>query len=154
MIEASQHSRESLICRLRRLGAKLAQPGRPVVSVNGDCAFGFNGMELETAARYNLPIIFIVDNNQGIVGHVMESRMGLPDGYAERVATYIPHARYDLIAQAFGGHPEYVTRPDELRPALERAYASGKMALINVEVDPEAIFPVAAPGRASALMGY
>ncbi len=136
------------------VGAKLAQPGRPVVSVNGDCAFGFNAMELETAARYNLPIIFIVENNQGIVGSNMESRMGLPERYEERVAMYIPHARYDLIAQAFGGHPEYVTTPDELRPALERAYASGKMALINVEVDPDSIFPTPTSGRASALMGH
>ena len=67
------------------IGAKLARPDAPVVSVNGDCAFGFNSMEMETAVRHNLPIVFIVNNNSGIVGGNLESRMGLPDGYGERV---------------------------------------------------------------------
>ena len=108
------------------IGAKLARPEVPVVSINGDCAFGFNAMELETAVRCKLPIVFIVNNNSGIVGSNLEARMGLPEGYAERVATYIPDIRYDKILEAFGGHTEHVTDPEDIRPALERAYQATK----------------------------
>src|SRR5206468_4247136 len=66
-----------------------------VCSVNGDCAFGFNCMEMETAVRHKLPIVFLVNNNSGIVGANLEARMGLPEGYPERVATYTPEIRYD-----------------------------------------------------------
>src|SRR5262249_10777471 len=62
------------------VGAKLARPAVPVVSVNGDCAFGFNCMEMETAVRHKLPIVFVVNNNSGIVGGNLEARMGLPMG--------------------------------------------------------------------------
>ncbi|MCH8225832.1 MAG: thiamine pyrophosphate-binding protein, partial [Chloroflexi bacterium] len=104
------------------IGAALARPDVPVVSVNGDCAFGFNAMEMETAVRYQLPIVFIINNNSGIVGGNLESRMGLPEGYEERVATYTPDIRYDKILEAFGGHTENVTDPDQIRSALERAF--------------------------------
>ena len=87
------------------IGAKLACPEVPVVSINGDCAFGFNAMELETAVRCKLPIVFIVNNNSGIVGSNLEARMGLPAGYAEPVATYVPDIRYDKILDAFVGIP-------------------------------------------------
>lgn len=138
------------------VGAKLARPDVPVVSVNGDCAFGFNAMELETAVRHNLPIVFIVNNNSGIVGGNLESRMGLPEGYDERVARYIPEIRYDKLIEAFGGHAENVTEPDEIRPALERAYAAtkeGRVACVNVISEPMEQM-VTRSNRASALMGY
>ena len=136
------------------IGAALARPGTPVLSLNGDSAFGFNGLEVETALRYDLPIVFVVDNNDGIMGNVLERQM-FPDGHDEPVATYGRSHRYDLIAEAFGGHAEHVERPEEIRPALERAFASGKAAVINVAVDPEAIWPLPRPGRsASSLMGY
>ena len=83
----------------------------PVVSVNGDCAFGFNCMEMETAVRHKLPIVFLINNNSGIVGGNLEARMGLPDGYPERVATYTPDIRYDKILEAFGGRLEAFARP-------------------------------------------
>ena len=69
----------------------------------------------------------------------MEAKMGLPEGYEERVARYTPDIRYDKIVEAFGGHAESVTDPDELRPALERAYQAtleGKVACVNVVTEP------------------
>jgi thiamine pyrophosphate-dependent acetolactate synthase large subunit-like protein len=138
------------------VGAKLARPDVPVVSVNGDCAFGFNAMELETAVRHNLPIVFIVNNNSGIVGGNLESRMGLPEGYEERVARYTPEIRYDKLIEAFGGHAENVTDPAEIRPALERAYAAtqeGRVACVNVISEPMEEM-VTRSNRASELMGY
>ena len=135
------------------IGAKLARPDVPVISFNGDAAFGFNGMEMETAIRHDLPVVFVVDNNDGIMGSVLERQM-FQSGHAERVAMYAPGVRYDRIIEAFGGHGEHVERPDEIRPALERAFASGRAACINVRVDPAAIWPIPTAGRPSALMGY
>ena len=108
------------------IGAKLARPDAPVVSVNGDCAFGFNSMEMETAVRHSLPVVFIVNNNSGIVGGNLESMMGLPEDYGERVARYVQDIRYDKMMEAFGGHTEHVTEPEDIRPALERAYAASQ----------------------------
>ena len=138
------------------VGAKLARPEAPVVSVNGDCAFGFNAMEMETAVRHNVPIVFVINNNSGIVGGALESRMGLPEGYTERVATYTPDIRYDKILEAFGGHTENVTQPSEIRAALERALQAtkeGKVACVNVMSEHMEIAP-SRDGRAGALMGY
>jgi thiamine pyrophosphate-dependent acetolactate synthase large subunit-like protein len=138
------------------VGAKLARPEVPVVSVNGDCAFGFNAMEMETAVRCKLPIVFIVNNNSGIVGRNLEARMGLPEGYEERVATYTPEIRYEKILEAFGGHTQNVTHPDDIRPALERAYQAtkeGQVACVNVISDPMETMATRS-GRAGDLMGY
>ena len=138
------------------IGAKLARPEVPVVSINGDCAFGFNAMELETAVRCKLPIVFIVNNNSGIVGSNLEARMGLPQGYTEPVATYVPDIRYDKILEAFGGHTENVTQPHDLRPALERAYQAtraAQVACVNVISDHHETMATRSR-RAGALMGY
>jgi thiamine pyrophosphate-dependent acetolactate synthase large subunit-like protein len=138
------------------IGAKLARPDVPVVSINGDCAFGFNAMELETAVRCKLPIVFIVNNNSGIVGSNLEARMGLPPGYAEPVATYLPDIRYDKILEAFGGHTENVTAPQDIRPALERAYQAtraGQVACVNIISDHHETMATRSR-RAGALMGY
>jgi thiamine pyrophosphate-dependent acetolactate synthase large subunit-like protein len=138
------------------IGAKLARPQVPVVSINGDCAFGFNAMELETAVRCKLPIVFIVNNNSGIIGSNLEARMGLPEGYEERVATYTPEIRYDKILEAFGGHTEHVVHPDDLRSALARAYQAtrqGQVACVNVIADPQESMATRSQ-RAGALMGY
>ena len=136
------------------IGAALARPDVPVVSVNGDCAFGFNAMEMETAVRHQLPIVFIINNNSGIVGGNLESRMGLPEGYEERVATYTPDIRYDKILEAFGGYCENVTDPDQIRGALERAFQAtreGKVACVNVISEH---MEVMAGRSGGALMGY
>jgi thiamine pyrophosphate-dependent acetolactate synthase large subunit-like protein len=136
------------------IGAKLARPDAPVLSANGDCAFGFNGMEVETAVRTGANVVFLVDNNQGIMGGVLEGRM-FHEPHPERVAMYTPSARYDKIMEAFGGYSEHVEQPDEVGPALRRAFASGRAALVDVSVDPNAVWPIPTAGaRASALMGY
>ena len=138
------------------VGAKLARPDAPVVSVNGDCAFGFNSMEMETAVRHGVPIVFIINNNSGIVGGALERGMGLPEGYGERVATYTPDIRYDKIMEAFGGHCENVTEPSEIKAALERAFQAtkdGKTACVNVMSEHMEVSPPR-DGRAGSLMGY
>ncbi|MFC2066870.1 thiamine pyrophosphate-binding protein [Chloroflexota bacterium] len=122
------------------IGAKLAQPERLVISICGDCSFGFSAMEMETAIRYNLPIIFVVEENGGITGHKSQDRIYGKE-YSEPVSNYTPDIHYELIMQAFGGHAEYVQQPEELKPALQRAVASGKAACICVKVDPRTPFP-------------
>jgi len=135
------------------VGAKLAAPHRPVISINGDCAFGFNGMEMETSLRYDAPVVFLIDNNDGIMGGVLEGRM-FQRPHAERVAMYLPGIRYDRMMEAFGGHAEHITDPAAVRPALAHAFAAGRSACLNVATDPAAIWPIPTAGRASALMGY
>jgi 2-hydroxyacyl-CoA lyase 1 len=135
------------------VGAKLAAPGRPVISVNGDCAFGFNGMEMETSLRYDAPVLFLIDNNDGIMGGVLEGRM-FERSRAERVAMYLPGIRYDKMMDAFGGHAAHITDPAAVRPAVERALRADRSSCLNVAVDPAAIWPIPSAGRANALMGY
>ncbi|MBM3946528.1 MAG: thiamine pyrophosphate-binding protein [SAR202 cluster bacterium] len=142
------------------VGAKLARPNVPVVSVNGDCAFGYNGMEVGTAAQYKLPIVFIINNNAGIVGSSFQSRMELAPGYNDYISTYDPAFRYDLTASIFGGHSENVTEPADIRSAIQRAYDAtkrGQVAVVNVMSDPKDMGTMRgaqASGRASALLGY
>ncbi|RME50547.1 MAG: thiamine pyrophosphate-binding protein, partial [Caldilineae bacterium] len=119
------------------IGAKLAAPDRPVYCVSGDSAFGFNLQELETAARLHLPVIVIVavDNAYGMEKSAQKRVFG-------READWFYHdlspVRYDRVAEAMGCHGEYVRRGSEIRPALERAVASGKPAVIHADVDPVA----------------
>jgi len=121
------------------IGAKLARPERPVVVVCGDTAFGFSAMEMETAVRHQLPIIVVVVNNDGNSG-ALQQKAFYPPGY-ERVTMFQPDIRYEQIMRAFGGAAEFVERPEQLRPALERAARSGIAACINVKVDPHAPYP-------------
>jgi acetolactate synthase-1/2/3 large subunit len=114
------------------LAAKLAHPKRPVVIIYGDGSFGFNGMEYDTAVRFGLPIVGVVGND-GAWGQMMRPQ-GAIYGWDRLEAVLLNRTRYDKVVLALGGHGEYVTRPEELRPALERAYASGKPALVNVEI--------------------
>ena len=122
------------------IGAKLAFPERPVVVVSGDFAFGLSGMEIETAVRHRIPLVVVIANNDGISGGLTQKAYYAPD-YPERVTMFQPGIRYDRIAEALGGHGEYVEDPRELRSALERAAASGVAACVNVRVDPDAPYP-------------
>jgi acetolactate synthase-1/2/3 large subunit len=115
------------------LGAQIARPGTQVLSLNGDFAFGWNGMEIETALRHNLPVVFLIANNGSIGGG--RQRMLTGEAAAEGGSAVV---RYDRMMEAFGGYAEYVEQPNELQPALQRAFASGKAALLNVMVDPGA----------------
>jgi acetolactate synthase I/II/III large subunit len=114
------------------LAAQLANPDRRVLIVYGDGSFGLNGMEFDTAVRFGLPIVGIVGNDAAW-GQMMRPQAGLY-GADRLVATELNYTRYDQVVEALGGHGEHVTKPDEIGPALERAFASGKPALVNVEM--------------------
>ena len=116
------------------IGVALAQPGRPVVVVTGDLALGLCMMELETAARIGAPIVVVVANNDGNAGGRQERKL-YPDGRPDRVTQFGPGLRYDTLAQALGAHGERVERCAALGPALARALASGRAALVDVAVD-------------------
>jgi acetolactate synthase-1/2/3 large subunit len=116
------------------IGAKLAAPDRPVYLISGDGAIGFNVQELETARRYNAPVIAIVSCDKGW-GMERSSQMFAQIGEMVEVDLY-PGTRYDQVAEAFGCHGELVENLEDLPPALQRAVDSGKPALIQVMVDP------------------
>jgi acetolactate synthase-1/2/3 large subunit len=120
------------------LAAKLAHPERQVVLLQGDGAFGFSGMEWDTLVRHNVPVVSIVGNNGiwGLEKHPMEALYGY-----SVVAELRPGTRYDEVARALGAHGELVSSPAELRPALERAFASGRPAVVNVLTDPSVAYP-------------
>lgn len=120
------------------LAAKLARPDRQVVLLQGDGAFGFSGMEWDTLVRHNVPVVSVVGNNGiwGLEKHPMEALYGY-----SVVAELRPGTRYDEVVRALGGHGELVSAPAELRPALERAFASGLPAVVNVLTDPSVAYP-------------
>jgi acetolactate synthase-1/2/3 large subunit len=112
------------------LAAQLAHPDKRVCIVYGDGSFGFNGMEFDTAVRFNLPVIGIVGNDAAW-GQMMRPQ-GAIYGWDRLEGVLLNHTRYDKVVEALGGHGEFCESPDEIRPALERAAASGKPALVNV----------------------
>ena len=120
------------------LAAKLAHPGRQVVLLLGDGAFGFAGMEFDTLARHGVDVVGVMGNNGiwGLEKHPME----LVYGYSV-AAELRPETRYDEVVEALGCHGELVRTPDELRPALERAFGAGRPALVNVLTDPAIAYP-------------
>src|SRR5713226_5801488 len=109
------------------LGAKVAKPNTQVIVLSGDGSFGMNGMEIDTMVRHNIPAIIVISNNGGWAG-IGGMDAGRDLGYSS----------YDKMAEVFGAHGEYVERPEDIRPALERAAASGKPAVVNVITDPHA----------------
>jgi acetolactate synthase-1/2/3 large subunit len=120
------------------LAAKVANPDRQVCLLLGDGAFGFAGMEFDTFVRHGVPVVGVMGNNGiwALEKHPMEFLYGY-----SVAADLQPGCRYDEVVTALGGHGELVQRPDELRPALERAFASGKPALVNVLTDPSVVYP-------------
>jgi acetolactate synthase-1/2/3 large subunit len=120
------------------LAAKLARPDRQVVLMLGDGAFGFSGMEFDTLVRHGVNVVGVMGNNGiwALEKHPMEFLYGYSVAADLRPAT-----RYDQVVEALGGYGELVERPAELRPALERAFASGRPALVNVLTDPTVVYP-------------
>ena len=114
------------------LAAQIAHPDRRVLIIYGDGSFGLNGFEYDTAVRFNLPIVGVLGNDAAW-GQMLRPQVSLY-GKDRAVATRLEYTRYDRVVEALGGHGEYVERPDEIRPALERAFASGKPALVNVKI--------------------
>jgi thiamine pyrophosphate-dependent acetolactate synthase large subunit-like protein len=121
------------------MGAALAHPGRPVLALCSDTGFGLSGFELETAARHHIPVTVVIANNDGNTG-TQRQRSMLPPDY-ERVAAYQPGLRYDRMAAACGVQAHWVTRLEDLMPALEQAAAFGGPACVNVQLDSDASHP-------------
>jgi len=114
------------------LAAQIAHPDKRVLIIYGDGSFGLNGFEYDTAIRHNLPIVGIVGNDAAW-GQMMRPQV-MVYGRERTVATELLPTRYDKVVEALGGYGELVTEPHQIRPALERAYASGKAACINVMI--------------------
>lgn len=109
--------------------------GLPVVAIEGDSAFGFSGMEIETICRYNLPVTIIILNNGGIY---RGDGVNLSGGSDPSPTDLLHHARYDKLMDAFGGIGYHATTQDEIRNALESSIKAGKPTIINVVIDPAA----------------
>ena len=111
------------------------ETGKPVLAVEGDSAFGFSGMEIETICRYNLPVCIVVFNNNGIYRGTDVNRSGGTDA---ATTVFVKDARYDQMMTAFGGVGVNATSPDELSRAVNEAMDSGRPTLINAVIDPAA----------------
>lgn len=118
------------------LAAQIAHPDKRVLIVYGDGSFGLNGFEYDTAVRFNLPIVGVIGNDAAW-GQMMRPQMGI---FGRLVATQLNHTRYDKVVEALGGHGEHVTQPGDIRPALDRALASGRPACVNVEIEQDQVF--------------
>jgi oxalyl-CoA decarboxylase len=115
--------------------AAAVETGKPVLAIEGDSAFGFSGMEVETICRYKLPVCVVVFNNSGIYRGTDVNPTG---GSDPSPMVFMPDTRYDKMMEAFGGVGVHVTAPDELYRAVSEAMDSGKPTLINAVIDPAA----------------
>ena len=110
------------------VGAKVACPDKQVIVVHGDGSMGMNAMEMDTAIRHKIPLLIVISLNGGWTGDPKREKPGRDLGYM----------RYDLMCEALGGYGQYVTKPEDITPALERAQAEvdkGRVALVNVRTD-------------------
>jgi oxalyl-CoA decarboxylase len=115
--------------------AAAIETGKPVLAVEGDSAFGFSGMEIETICRYKLPVCVVIFNNDGIYRGTDVNPAG---GNDPATTVFVKGARYDKMIEAFGGIGVNATSPDELRRAVNEAMDSGRPTLINAVIDPAA----------------
>ncbi|MBW2033535.1 MAG: thiamine pyrophosphate-binding protein [Deltaproteobacteria bacterium] len=121
------------------IAAKLARPDKIVVVLNGDGSFGFNAMEFDTAVRHDIPIVCVISNDcaWGMIKHGQEMMLG-----KERLqCSELGLRHYEKMVEGLGGHGEFVTKDEEIIPALERAIASNKPACVNVLTDPTVTSP-------------
>lgn len=116
------------------IATQLANPDKVVIDLEGDSAFGFDGMEVEVACRHNLPIVFVVANNNGIGGGPPEINRDrpLPPG------SYVPNAHYERVIEAFGGDGYFCETADEFRKAVDTAIQKRRPSVITVMLDPQA----------------
>ena len=114
--------------------AAAVETGHPVLAIEGDSAFGFSGMEVETICRYNLPVCIVIFNNDGIYRGTDVNKAGTDPA----TTVFVAGARYDKMMEAFGGVGVNATSPDELKRAVNAALDSGKPTLINAVIDPAA----------------
>jgi len=111
--------------------AAAIETGNQVLAVEGDSAFGFSGMEIETICRYNLPICVVIFNNGGIYRGIDENK----DDSNISTTVFVKGARYDVMMEAFGGKGYNVSSPNELLQVVRKAIESGKPTLINAVID-------------------
>jgi thiamine pyrophosphate-dependent acetolactate synthase large subunit-like protein len=125
------------------IAARLARPSSQVVLMLGDGAAGFSLMDVDTLVRHQLPVVMVVGNNSGwgLEKHPMRMLYGY-----DVAAELGSQTRYDEVARALGGAGELVTKPGDIGPALDRAFASGVPYLVNVVTDPEVAYPRATTG--------
>lgn len=116
------------------IAAKLARPNKQVLLLSGDGSFGLNGMEFDTMVRHKLPVVCVIGND-GAWGQIKHPQVQF-FGHAT-AADLAPAIRYDKVVEALGGYGELVEKPEDIRPALERAFASGLPACVNVLTDPK-----------------
>lgn len=124
------------------IAAKHLFPEKRVLVINGDGAFGLNGFEFDTAVRFGLPIVSIVGNDAGW-GQIrlpIQKMMGEERAFATSLAL----TRYEKVVEALGGYGEFVEQPEGILPALERAFASGVPACVNVVIDPKGLLKTGA----------
>jgi oxalyl-CoA decarboxylase len=114
--------------------AAAIETGKPVLAVEGDSAFGFSGMEVETICRYNLPVCIVIFNNDGIYRGTDVNAAGSDPA----ITVFVKGARYDKMIEAFGGVGVKATTPDELKRAVDAAMDSGRPTVINAVIDPAA----------------
>ena len=114
--------------------AAAVETGKPVLAVEGDSAFGFSGMEVETICRYNLPVCIVIFNNNGIYRGTDVDPTGRDPG----TTVFVSGSRYDKMMEAFGGVGVNATTPEELKAAVDEAMNSGRPTLINAVIDPAA----------------
>ncbi len=121
------------------MAAKLARPDKKVVVLNGDGSFGFNAMEFDTMVRHNIPVVVVVNNDcaWGMIKHSQELSIGKDRLQCSELGT----RHYEKVVEGLGGYGEFVTRDEDIIPALERAFASGKPACVNVMTDPTVTSP-------------
>jgi len=108
------------------IGAKVAHPDKQVLVLHGDGSFGLNAMELDTAVRFDIPVVTVISLNGGWTADEAER---------PKPGRYLGYQRYDKMAEVLGCHGEYVEDPEDIKPALERAFESGRPAVVNVVTD-------------------
>ncbi len=121
------------------MAAKLARPDRKVLVLNGDGSFGFNAMEFDTMVRHNIPVVVVVNNDTawGMIKHSQELSIG-----CDRLScSELGERHYEKMVEGLGGYGEFVTRDEDIIPAVKRAFASGRPACINVMTDPKVTSP-------------
>jgi acetolactate synthase-1/2/3 large subunit len=114
------------------VGAKVAKPDKQVLVLHGDGSYGINAMEIDTAVRHNIPVVVVISNNGGWTANA-PWQLPLP-----KPGRTLGFTRYDRVAMELGAHGEFVEKPQEIRPALERAFKAGKPAVVNVVTDDKA----------------
>ncbi|WP_322794865.1 thiamine pyrophosphate-binding protein [Tepidiforma sp.] len=118
------------------MAASVAAPDKKVLMVNGDGTFGLNGFDFDTFVRFKMPVVSVVGNDR--CWHQIYVGQKAQYGEGRTPATVLgDNARYDKVVEGLGGHGEYVEHPEQIRAAIERAFASGKPACVNVIMDPE-----------------